>query len=47
MVEKGLSAKKVRKIIPKRGSDWANFYLFPVFLELVRRGYKVYPDLSI
>ena len=47
MAEKGLSAEKVRKIVAKKGGDWANFYLLPVFLELVRRGYKVYPDLSI
>ncbi|MBI5421912.1 hypothetical protein HZA44_02160 [Candidatus Peregrinibacteria bacterium] len=47
MAEKGLSADKAREIVATMGGDWANFYLLPVFLELLRRGYKVYPDLSI
>lgn len=47
MVEKGLFADRVKEIVASLGSDSANLYLLPVFLELVRRGYKVYPDLSI
>lgn len=47
MAQKGLSIDKAKEIAGAMDSDWANLYLLPVFLELLRRGYKVYPDLSI
>jgi hypothetical protein len=41
--EKGLS----RKDIGESDCDQASLTLLPVFLELLQRGYKVYPDLSL
>lgn len=40
--EKGLLAEEAKK---KKNKTERDLYLFPVFLEMLKRGYKIYPDL--
>ncbi len=43
MRKKGRTIKKAKE----KSSEEVHLYLFPAFLELLKRGYKIYPDLSI
>ncbi len=43
LLEKGLSAERLGGM----SSQEANLYLAPAFIGLLRRGYKVYPDLTM